>query len=155
MRTDRWSAVRHGSRRSVLVVLPLVLLLICAPGARAQGGNGGGGGGSEPPEEGLGNNLSSPVVFAEGMGVLGLPVSEDAGVRPRPGETNPTLPYFDPSSFYTLDGVKYYPQGTESTWQAQWEDGSGAPVSAIINWGDNLLARSWTTRSQIRVETGL
>ena len=44
-----------------------------------MGGRGGGG-----EEETLRNNLSVPVVFAEGHGITGLPVGTDTGLRPRP-----------------------------------------------------------------------
>ncbi len=124
-----------------------------AQGHSGGGGGHGGGGGGE--EETLGNNLSVPVVFAEGHGITGLPVGTDTGLRPRPGETNPTLPFFDDSTVVIKDGITYYPQQTTSTWQAGWTAGQPGGEAVIINWGDNLLARSWNTNSVIRVETVL
>jgi hypothetical protein len=134
----------------------LVALVLMGSGTavRAQG-NGGGGGGGGGEEEGFGNNLSVPVVFAEGQGISGLPTTVDTGLRPRPEETNPTLPYFDASTVVIKDGVTYYPQQSASTWQAGWLNGLGAPVQANISWGDNLLSRTWNPKSVIRVETVL
>ncbi len=150
-------------RTSLRVLILLAALLATATWAFAQGHTpGGGGGGGHTPggggggeEETLGNNLSVPVVFAEGVGITGLPVATDTGLRPRPTETNPTLPYFDPSTVVIKENVTYYPQMTESTWRAGWVAGLPGGESAFINWGDNLLARTWSTRSVIRVETVL
>jgi len=121
------------------------------------GGGPGGGGGGGGEEEGYGNNLSTPVVFAEGFGILGLPTTVDTGLRPRPEDDNPdVLEYFDPSEVYVKDGVTYYPQQTPSHWQAQWRAGvPGTPEPAIVNWSDNLTRQKWTARSTIRVETVL
>jgi hypothetical protein len=105
--------------------------------------------------ETLGNNLSVPVVFAEGHGITGLPVATDTGLRPRPTETNPTLPFFDSSTVVVKEGITYYPQQTASTWQAGWTVGAPGGEQVMINWGDNLLARSWNANSVIRVETVL
>src|SRR5690606_27358377 len=69
-----------------------------------KGGGGGGRGGGH--EEGPGNNLSVPLVLAEGHGLTGLPSGVDCGLRPRPGETNPSLPYLDESNFVVLEGTK-------------------------------------------------
>jgi hypothetical protein len=106
-------------------------------------------------DEGFGNNLSVPTVFAEGHGITGLPTAQDTGLRPLAGETNPTLPYFDPNYVYFNNGVPYYPQQTASTWRADWADGDAAGERVVVNWSDNLLNTSWTANSVIRVETAM
>ncbi|MGV3519608.1 hypothetical protein [Luteitalea sp.] len=123
--------------------------------AQSHGGGGGGHAGGGGEEETLGNNLSTPVVFAEGYGITGLPVATDTGLRPRPGETNPTLPFFDPDTVVVKDGVTYYPQASTSTWQAGWVAGQPSGEDVLVGWGDNLLSRTWNTRSVLRVETVL
>jgi hypothetical protein len=56
----------------------------------------------------------------------------------------------------SIGGVVYYPQKTASTWQAEWRNNAaGATLEAIVDWGDALLARSYTTNSIIRIETTL
>ncbi len=118
-----------------------------------QGGTPPGQGGGETT---LGNNLSVPVVFAEGYGITGLPVSEDTGLRPRPDEPcyTQTLPCLIGPTV-EKDGASYYPQQTESSWQAQWLNGSGTTQDVTVNWSDNLTKQYWTPRSKIRVETVL
>jgi hypothetical protein len=106
-------------------------------------------------DEGYGNNLSVPTVFAEGHGITGLPTAQDTGLRPLAGEANPTLPYFDPNHVYFKNGVAYYPQQTPCTWRADWADGDAAGEHVVVNWSDNLLNTSWTASSVIRVETAM
>ena len=138
--------------RSLSWLAGTTLTLVLAGSLMAQQGGGGGGGGGEE-DEGLGNNLGTPAVFAEGYGVSGLLTSVDPGIRPALTETNPTLPYFDSSAVYMLDGTAYYPQQTASTWRAQIADGAPEGEPVIVNWSDNLLNTRWTSRSVIRVET--
>jgi hypothetical protein len=107
-------------------------------------------------EEGLGNNLSVPVIFAESHGMTGSPTAIDTGLRPRPEENIPVPPFWDPAHIYVIDGTTYYPQQTPSTWCAQWANGdqvNGEHV--VVNWSDNLLNTRWTPKSVIRVETVL
>lgn len=123
-------------------------------------------------DEGYGNNLSNPVVFAEGIGLLGLPVTNEGvadylatGFRPTAAEmievdALPFDAFVDPPRCVTVDGVNVcaYPQQTESTWQAQWIDALEElelPVLAEVDWSDNLVRQSWTTRSVVRVEVVL
>ena len=141
-----------GIGRLALTVLAVAVL---TPSFGAQQGGG-------PPDgvgedEGYGNNLSVPAVFAEGIGILGFQTGVDTGLRPRPDDVNPAvLEYFDPNEIYVTDGTTYYPQQTTSHWQAQWRDGTaGSAEPVIVNWGDNLTHQSWTTRSAIRVEAVL
>ena len=116
-----------------------------------------------------GNNLSWPVVFAEGLGLTGLPVATDPGVRPLTTETgayaeltatpatNPTAAYFYTGN--VLDATSgYYLQATASTWRAQIVDGTGkSPYDASIYWGDNVAGGTGNLGAghPIRVEVAL
>lgn len=119
-------------------------------------GSGSGGGG----EGGLGNNLSTPLIFAEGVGVTGLPVDEDTGLRPTESEAidvtvNPF--WFDgnePDCGYT--NTIYYCQQGENTWRAGWQAAlAGQPRSAAVQWGDNLTHHAFNTHTPLRVEVRL
>lgn len=109
-------------------------------------------------DEGLGNNLSWPVVFAEGLGLSGQSVTADPGLRPRAAEgvSVTTLPFFAPANAvdYVIGGRFYLQQGA-NTWQAEWLDGAGEVRPAIVAWGDNLTHHTFNTHSMIRVETSL
>jgi len=118
------------------------------------------GGGGETT---FGNNLSMPLVFADGYGLGGaridgtVPPQEDVatGLRPTATEMKGTFPYFDPASAYAKGGVTYYPQGTASFWQADWIDGATQPQHVIIDWGDQLRSRTPSTSSSVRIEATL
>jgi len=151
-------------RLRMMAVVLAAAAVLAVPMLTAQGGPppGQGPGGGGPPgqgggeDEGYGNNLSVPVVFAEGYGLLGLPTSGDHGLRPRDSEPGyPALTHWDTSTIVLKDGASYYPQQSESHWQARWDDGSGSGEAAIVDWSDNLTKQQWTARSVIRVETVL
>lgn len=94
-----------------------------------------------------GNNLSFPVVFAEGIGITGLPTSETTGLRGGP------VPFLvEP---YPYNGMTYYLQQTRNTWQAAWLDGSAGGEAVRVDWSDNVVRQTWTESSVIRVETVL
>ncbi len=126
---------------------------------------GGGGGGGET--EGYGNNLSWPIVFAEGTGISGSPVSTDPGVRPGALDataaaelagtafTSPSTPFF--WSGNATDGTGFYLQNTANTWRPQIVDGSGQPkYDADAAWGDNLIGTgNLSVGHPIRVEVAL
>jgi len=126
-----------------------------------------------PHVETLGNNLSVPVTFAEGYGLTGQPVEQATGLR------NGADQLID--NFSALEGVYtpvfisgdtdasgvplwsnwFYEQKTVAAWQANWQsladddaDVDSCQVS-YVDWGDSLLAQTWTTRSKIRVEVRL
>lgn len=115
----------------------------------------------------LGNNLSWPLVFAEGTGLTGSPVATDPGLRPLAGTaaydelltipvTNPTTEFF--YSGNAINTLTYYLQGTDNTWRAQWVDGSGAAkYDASAHWGDNIAGGSASLRVDrpIRIEMAL
>lgn len=119
---------------------------------------GGGGGGGE--ETTTGNNLSNPVIFAEGYGITGLPVTTanpaSTGLRTPSTATFASLPDFwiDPASpVETLAGVgNVYCQKTGHTWMPQWATGV---TDAVVDWGDNLTSVQFTSTSVVRVETVL
>lgn len=110
-------------------------------------------------EEGLGNNLSWPVIFTEGYGMTGLPVSTDPGIRPtiEEGIEVTELPFFAPvnAADYFAGGTDYYLQKGTNTWRAEWDDGAAEIQSAEVKWGDNLTHHTFSTHSMIRVETSL
>ena len=155
----QWSVVAAGLMIAILLLSGSLIARQGRGGGPGGGGIGGGQGGGNPgggEDEGLGNNLSVPVVFAEGYGVLGLPTSVDTGLRPRPEEpTSALTEYFDPNAIYIKDGVSYYPQQTTSHWRAAWRNGATEGETAVVNWSDNITRQKWTARSTIRVETVL
>lgn len=125
-------------------------------------GSPGGGGGGEPTE-GYGNNLSFPLVFAEGYGLSGEELDGTVspwldyatGLRPTSTQVLTAFPHFPPSGAYPFNGSNYWEQKTESTWQAGWRDGSSVPQLATLDWGDNLTSASLRTNSPVRVEAAL
>ena len=150
--------------RSSIALAAMILLAACTP-EDATGpsfkygppeGGGGGGGGKETT---LGNNLSNPVVFAEGYGITGLPITTGApastGLRTPSTATWPTLPDFliDPTEpVVTQDGSPVYCQKTGHVWMPQWVLGA---TDAVVDWGDNLTSVQFTSTSIVRVETVL
>ncbi len=104
----------------------------------------------------LGNNLSYPVIFSEGVGITGQPVVLDAGLRPtaEEGIVVDALPFFPATNEPDYD--QYYMQQGPNTWQATWLDGSGgASQGAEVAWGDNLLHHTFNTHQNIRIEVAL
>lgn len=127
------------------------------------GGGGGGGGETET----TGNNMSWPVVFSDGIGVTGLAVATDPGVRPTSAETAAAaelaaIPFASPSAVFwysgnAVDATGYYLQATANTWRAQLIDGTGqAKYDASAYWGDNLSgSASLKVGHPIRIEVAL
>lgn len=121
--------------------------------------------------EGTGNNISWPVVFADGVGITGLAVSADPGVRPLTTEaasaelmgadsTNPAVS--SPTSLFWYSGnirdlvSTSYLQNTASSWRAQVLDGTGqAKYEASAYWGDNLVSQKISVGKKIRIEVAL
>ncbi|MBL0226652.1 MAG: hypothetical protein IPQ16_14090 [Geobacteraceae bacterium] len=141
-----------------------------APSAEVSATPRGSRGGGET-DTGFGNNLSFPVIFADSYGVGGLPITGtwtldpkavdfNTGARPLATEaslaTITTMPYFNPTSMYTLNGVTYYTQASDNLWQAEWATAvPGSPVPVTAAWGDSLSSRTLGTNSVARVEVVL
>lgn len=123
--------------------------------------------------ETLGNNLSMPLIFAEGYGLTGMPTqpydtyptaTENDGLRPQTDaevlpftEAGEPAPNLDPADGYPLDTPTYYMQKGPSTWKAFARDGRiGKPVASDVYFGDNLTGHQWTARAKIiHLEMGL
>ena len=124
--------------------------------ATPKGSPSGGGG-----DTGFGNNLSVPLVFANGLGIGGAVITGTdytdtaTGLRPTVEQTVVEFPYLDPADIAVLDGVSYYQQQTSSTWQASWLNGKDADQKVELDWGDNLVSASLSANQTIRVETVL
>ncbi|MCB9876619.1 MAG: hypothetical protein H6835_03365 [Planctomycetes bacterium] len=131
--------------------------------ATPRGNPGGGGGGGGGGDETASNNLALPVLFVDGYGLSGAPLAGSSppwfdyatGLRPLVSETVNTFPLFQHSSAVVVNGTSYYPQKTDSTWQAQWQQAAQGPVDVIVDWGDNLTTSHLTPNSNIRIETVL
>jgi fibronectin type 3 domain-containing protein len=118
------------------------------------------GGGSG--ETGFGNNLSVPLVFADGVGILGGVITGTdykdlaTGLRPTASDTTDPFPYLNPADIASLGGVDYYEQQSSSTWQASWVNNALAGAQKVeVDWGDNLSSASLSSSQVIRVETVL
>jgi hypothetical protein len=124
---------------------------------RGSPGTGSGGG----SEASFGNNLSVPLVFADGVGVLGGEITGTdykdlaTGLRPLTTDITDPFPYFDAATIYLLGGVAYYEQQSASTWQASWINGKGLGQDVELDFGDNLVSASLSASQTIRVETVL
>ena len=143
---------------------------VSAAVARAGGSGGAGGGGGGEPTGTFGNNLSVPLIYADGYGLTGAPITGtwpgigpfatlptfdfNTGLRPLSTEVLTAFPYYDTSTAVAISGVTYYPQGSASTWQAEWRNNAaGAELEVVVDWGDALLSKSYTASSMIRIET--
>ncbi len=108
----------------------------------------------------FGGNLAVPVVFAEGYGIGGLPVTDIAGVRLfantgfRTPPGNPPAPFWSSefAELYIAGGTTYFMQRTSSAWQAEWRNGAETPQQVTVDWSDNITGHVWTTRSVIHIE---
>lgn len=111
---------------------------IAFPAGALAAGPGGGG-----EETTIGNNLSFPAIWSEG---LTLPLRGTFGA---PQLVTPFQTSGDPSLTLYLQGVE------ENTWQAENVTAT-APVNVSqVDWGDNLEAKSLPLNKPIRVETTL
>ena len=105
----------------------------------AKGGGGQGGG---EAVEVVGNNLSFPVIWADGV------------TKALRGTSEPLLAG---DSFIKHDTSWYIQADPLNTWQAEnIIPALNQPVKvSFVDWGDNLEAKSWSFGSQVRVETVL
>lgn len=169
--------VNRCKSRYFLCLLIGALLLVLGPGTAAAKQGGGG----PPGGEATGNNLSYPVLWAEGVtkvlrGTPGM-VPELSGAwwywwgtdaegmplscAPDPDE----MTYCDDGKVGTYDendlpgagAIRVYlQQDALSTWQAGSADWSALPVYVHwVDWGDNLESVDWYTKSMVRTEVVL
>ena len=148
-------AIRSRALACALLGVLVVALIVAAPAA------------AEEPSI-LGNNLSVPVIFAEGYNIVGGDVSDvGSGFRSTPLVDN-FASYMAANPLYYMPGTVdaagaplysswFYPQKTEATWQAEWADWSASGPVAVtrLDWGDSLLSKTWPTRAKIRLEVRL
>ena len=92
-----------------------------------------------------GNCLSYPVIWPEGEG----------GAFPSAFRGTPGLVELA-GDYTTIDDVNwYYQQDEDNEWQADSAAITGSIAVGLIDWGDDLEARDWTTHSIVRVEVVL
>jgi hypothetical protein len=123
-------------------------------------------------DTGYGNNFAAAMIFADNIGISGLPITgtwttalsgvpsidTNTGLRPSAAEVADllpaviTLPYLDPTTAYTKNYTTYYKQQTVSTWQGEWATAGVDDQHVTAKWGDNLISQSLTANSTIRVE---
>jgi len=163
-------AIRSRALTCALLAVFAAALIVAAPAA---------GKGKPTPTTDFGNNLSVPVVFAEGYNIVGGDVSlVGSGFRSSPLVDNfDSLEAYEPEyfaglvtdtgGFVDLAGNLllsnwFYEQKTEAAWQAEWADATDeatalpGPVNVTrLDWGDSLLSKTWTIRSKIRLEVRL
>jgi hypothetical protein len=118
-----------------------------------------------PGDRTFGNNLSVPLVFANGVGVTGDVIGavdsdyldRTTGLRPTLTDVTDPFPYLNPADIIRVGQTDYYPQKTSSSWQASWKNsGAESNLSVVVDWGDNLRSASLAAdQSIIRVETNL
>lgn len=114
----------------------------------------------------FGNNLSVPVVFAEGYGIGGERTTTSNGLRGQMGMFN--INGAMPTTCFDTAGnpvTPCYLQQTISDWQADWADGLPAKTdeigkrtpgeAVIVNWSDNLISQRWTPKAPVRIEVVL
>ncbi|UPT78229.1 hypothetical protein MN086_03570 [Sulfurovum sp. XGS-02] len=111
-----------------------------------------------------GNNFAAAMIFADGIGISNEVITGEwtennislvdynTGLRPVIEENASVLPYWDPTTTYLKDGVTYYKQQTISTWQGEWQDGTGTEQNVTAKWGDNLISQTLNTGSVVRIE---
>jgi len=127
--------------------------------ATPRGSPGTGGGGEDTGA--FGNNLSVPLVFADGVGILGGVITGTdytdlaTGLRPTATDTTDPFPYLNATDIFTVGLVDYYKQQTASTWQASWINGKLTMQDVELDWGDNLVSAALSVNQVIRVETVL
>lgn len=135
--------------------------------AKNGGGSGKGGGGGDT---GFGNNLSVPVIFAEGRGLTGAAVMSgsskvfaNTGLRPTVAldtaaltalTSAGTLPFWWSGNAAAANSgtLPVYWQKTANVWQAQWDGRTTGATPVVVDWGDNFRSVSFATTSVIRVE---
>lgn len=116
------------------------------------GGSGGGGGGHTEP---VGNNLSFPVIWADGTPLA---------LRGTFGQPMLTVPYSETTTYpfdTNADGLAdtnayaFAQKTVENSWQAQSSAASGPVYVSQIDWGDSLESVDMKVGRPVRVELTL
>jgi hypothetical protein len=113
------------------------------PGGGSATGSGGGhdGGG----EDSVGNNLSTPAIWSDGVA---------KELRGTPGEW-----LFEGESIDVGGRAWSLQQDSGNEWQAETLNAVSVGITPFyvdaLDWGDNLEARNWNAGSQVRIETVL
>ena len=119
-------------------------------GGEGNGGGGGGGGHDEDSEQG--NNLSFPVIAADGYGIVLVASSSF------------TVPYEGPytglsaDELAALEGGTWYAQKTEGNlWQAEYAVNPSDTTVGVygVDWGDNIEAVNPVSGNPFRIEVSL
>lgn len=157
----------------IMVFLPFIF--ICSSQTiKAQGGNGGGS--NEPPTETAGNNLSFPVIFADGgskvlPGTIGTyalegewwyvwgedPIDPQAPLyscKPSEHNQNKCEDNEDPGDGISQVYKAYIQKDPKNVWQAY---NTAVPAGDTlylnwVDWGDNLESVAWKINSKVRTE---
>jgi hypothetical protein len=167
----------HGGQRWRVVVAILGACSLVVPAGPAlgaedgghSGGGCGGGGGGGGHTAGPGNNVGMPVIWAEPDGVR----PELRGEPEQCSLTDPVLREYTtqplaipPEATYVMVGedAVFLQQEEVNEWQAESAElaDSGLPLTGggrlaldLLDWGDNLEAKDWSTQQMVRVETRL
>lgn len=120
----------------------------------------------------IGNNLSFPLVLADGYGITGTKITGSwqgagpfttvpafdfaTGLRPTSTETLAAFPFLDLATSVTIGGVRYYPQAGTSTWQAEWRNNApGAEIPVLVGWGSEITSRPFNATQTISIAPAL
>ena len=148
-------AHRDKKRRLTLgmtAVVGAMAVALTGPGAGAAPPDDGG-------DEGFGNNLAMPVIWAEEG-------SARPALRGTGSQTSDLTANTASSTYLVIDSdSRAYYQQTENTWQAENAEAADladlaltaegkVPVS-YVDWGDNLEVKDWGIGNTLRVETRL
>lgn len=134
-------------KKRFVTVLVVISMLAIVPAVATAKGPGGGG-----HTETVGNNLSFPVIWSEGV-KLSLPGTMLV--------TSLTVPYWDYSvSCIASDGTEiqgyvYAQKVVGNVWQAENADGVGITTINEIDWGDSLESVDMKVGRPVRVELSL
>lgn len=139
-----------------ILCLAVAAALAAGPALAAPGGVPGKPGGGEE----TGNNLSTPVVWSDGVTKALREYNDDPTASLFEGLTSACTDFPGETCYQQKDPL--------NIWQAESWDATGSttsygnPVGAIsgfmvdeVDWGDNLEARDWNVNSIVRLETVL
>ena len=175
----------------IMVFLPFIVICsnqsLSAQGGNGGGGNGGGGnggggnggGGHEPPTETAGNNLSFPVIFADGgskvlPGTIGEyslegewwyvwgedPIDPQAPLyscEPLENNSGKCKDGTDPGDGNSMVYKAFIQKDPKNVWQAHNTHVTPGETLNVdwVDWGDNLESIAWKINSKVRTEVVL